>query len=514
MNVNSVEAANILGIFPYRHSSTYKVIQPLMQALVAKGHNLTIIAPSHISPDIDGVRHIRVDLLHQHLHELMNSDQLLDFFRDKWREAVFAATFLANTSAAILSDDAVQKMLSDKSERFDMVMIETAQLDAVYGMAEYYNATLVGVSYIRLNWSVEDLAGNPAPSVLEPISPMGFSLHSSLFSRIYNWVYITEEKLLNDLIIRPAQLRIFKKFFGYSAQKMEELRSRFSVILVNNHFSFGRVRSNVPNIIEIAGIHLSEPPEPCGQDLQQFLDEAEHGVIYFSLGLDIMLKLLPQDILQPLEQTFSRIKQRVVWKTDDTVTPNQTGNIYRMARTPQRMILSHPKTRIFITHGGILSLIEAIDSGVPMLGIPFFFDQLDNLHKVQQAGMARVLDTLSPTADTVTDIIRDLIEEPKYAQRAKEMSSIFKDRPISPLDSAVWWTEYALRHRDARLMRINESDLSFMVYYKVADLLPLCLRIGVIFIFIIFISCRLIKKHRTADMQIRERNSLVMQKLY
>ncbi|KAH8268649.1 hypothetical protein KR026_011239, partial [Drosophila bipectinata] len=495
MDMNSVEAANILGIFPYRHSSTYTVIQPLVKELVGKGHNLTLITPSHISPDIEGVRHIRVDLLHKNLHDLMNSNQLIEFFRDKWREAVFAATFLANTSAAILSDDGVQKMLSDKSERFDMIMIETCQLDAVYGLAEYYNATLVGVSYIRLNWSVDELAGNPAPSVYEPISPMGFSLDSSILSRIYNWIYITEEKLLDRLLIRPAQLHIFKKFFGYSEQKMEELRSRFSVILVNKHFSFGRVRSNVPNIIEIAGIHLSEPPEPCGQELQRFLDEAEHGVIYFSLGFDIMLKFLPQDILQPLLKSFSRIKQRVVWKTDDTTTPNQTGNIYRMAKTPQRMILSHPNTRLFITHGGLLSLIEAIDSGVPMLGIPFFFDQFDNLHKIQQAGMAKVLGTPSPSVDTITDTIRDLIEEPKYSQRAKEMSFIFRDRPISPLDSAVWWIEYALRHRNASLMRINESDISFMVYYKLGDLLPLYIRIGAIFIIVIFISRRLIKKH-------------------
>ncbi|KAH8383548.1 hypothetical protein KR009_009267 [Drosophila setifemur] len=399
-------------------------------------------------------------------------------------------------SDAILSDEGVQGLMLDKREHFDMLLIDAGYLDAVHGLAEYFNATLVGVSCFHFNWFTDVLAGNPAPSIYDPISPIGYSLANSLLNRFYNWMYITEEKLLERLVFRPPQLRVFKKYFKYPPEKMVEFRSRFAIILVNNHFSMGRVRANVPNIIEVGGIHLSEPAEPCGKELQQFLDEADDGVIYFSMGTEILVKYLPETMQQALLQTFANLKQRVVWKSEFTTMPNKPENVYLMSVTPQREILEHPNLRLFITHGGLSSLIEAIYSGVPMLGIPMFYDQFGNMHRLKMAGIAEVLDFGSLTTDSLNNSILELIGDPKYSARAKEMSRSFRDRPMSPLDTAIWWTEYALRNPDVSHMRLNKEEIPFLQYYLLDSCLPMGLRFGFITGSLILLGFKLYKKYR------------------
>ncbi|KAH8241261.1 hypothetical protein KR032_005720 [Drosophila birchii] len=506
-----LQAANILGVFPYWQSSPFQVVRPLVRALVERGHNITMITPVGILPDIEGVRHIRVPMLNQHMHEMAESDQWVNFFRNKWTEAMVASSMLYNISQAVLSDGGVQRMLRDRSEHFDMVMVDASHLDAIYGLAEYYNASLMGLSCVRQNWIIETLAGNPAPSIYDPISPVGYSLDHSLINRIFNWMFITEEKMLESLVIRPAQLRVFKKFFGYTAQQFADLRTRFSVILVNSHFSMGRVRANVPNLIEVGGLHLSETPEPCNAELQRFMDEAEHGVIYFSMGLDILVKYLPDNMQQTLLQAFARVKQRIVWKHELSKTPNRTENIYAMAKVPQRQVLAHPNVRLFINQGGLLSVMEAIDSGVPMLGLPLFYDHFTNMNRAKRCGIAEVLDCNNLDADTLTNTIQELIGNPRYAFRAKKMSKSFWDRPMSPLDTAVWWTEYVLRHRDVKHIRLNKEDISLIRYYRLDYLLTYGTRVGFVLGVLLLLGFRFCRRSRTTQRRLLERKTTYLQ---
>lgn len=60
VNFNLAESAKILGVFPYHYSSAYLVVRPWIEALVERGHNVTLITPDGMLPDLEGVRHIRV----------------------------------------------------------------------------------------------------------------------------------------------------------------------------------------------------------------------------------------------------------------------------------------------------------------------------------------------------------------------------------------------------------------------------------------------------------------------
>lgn len=63
------------------------------------------------------------------------------------------------------------------------------------------------------------------------------------------------------------------------------------------------------------------------------------------------------------------------------------------------------------------------------------------------------------------------------------------DQPVKPLDSAIYWTEYVIRHRGAPHFRSAALDLSWYQYHMVDIALFL---IGVIAVLIYAIS-RLLK---------------------
>jgi len=59
------------------------------------------------------------------------------------------------------------------------------------------------------------------------------------------------------------------------------------------------------------------------QDLKTFLDDAEDGVIYFSLGTLVRGESLPEDKVQAFISVFSELPQRVLWRMDRNVSlPN------------------------------------------------------------------------------------------------------------------------------------------------------------------------------------------------
>ena len=75
-------------------------------------------------------------------------------------------------------------------------------------------------------------------------------------------------------------------------------------------------------------------------------------------------------------------------------------------------ILGHPKTRAFITHGGANGIYEAIYHGVPMVGIPLFADQPDNIAHMKTKGAAVRLDFDTMSSTGLANALKTVINDP------------------------------------------------------------------------------------------------------
>lgn len=106
----------------------------------------------------------------------------------------------------------------------------------------------------------------------------------------------------------------------------------------------------MPGIVYYAGAHI-KPPKPLPTYLQQFLDTAEHGVIFFSLGSHLQSSKLPKEKMNAFMNVFGTLKQRVIWKFEDE-SYKVPANVLIGKWLPQSDILAHPNVVLFITHGG------------------------------------------------------------------------------------------------------------------------------------------------------------------
>jgi len=84
---------------------------------------------------------------------------------------------------------------------------------------------------------------------------------------------------------------------------------------------------------------------------------------------------MPTHLAQKLNKAFSKFDQRIVWKWETELMQDKSENILLKKWVDQQDVLGHPKVKLFITHGGMLSNLEGVYHKVPMLIIPGYFDQ-------------------------------------------------------------------------------------------------------------------------------------------
>lgn len=117
----------------------------------------------------------------------------------------------------------------------------------------------------------------------------------------------------------------------------------------------------------------------------------------------------------------------------------------------------------------MLSTTEAIHYGIPLLAIPVFGDQLTNAAKAVMNGYALQLDYHDPNFNeaTLEFMVEELLNNPVYMKMAKEKSSIYHDRPMKPMETAVFWIEYVIKHRGAPHLRVAGLQMPWYKYFMV-----------------------------------------------
>lgn len=71
------------------------------------------------------------------------------------------------------------------------------------------------------------------------------------------------------------------------------------------------------------------------------------------------------------------------------------------------------------------------------------------------------------SANTFSSVLDEALNNVTYAQVARTLSSLNRDRPEHPLDKAAFWIEYVIRHNGAKHMQSPAVHLNLLQYYMI-----------------------------------------------
>ncbi|XP_055030939.2 UDP glucuronosyltransferase 5 family, polypeptide C1 [Misgurnus anguillicaudatus] len=326
----------------------------------------------------------------------------------------------------------------------------------------------------------------PSPLSYIPITGSGHADKMTFFQRVKNVFFFFLMDLPNRLLTEPQYQALCDKYL-HPPVSFRELHQGADIWLMRVDFVFEFPRPTMPNVIYIGGFQC-KPAKALPQDLEDFMQTSgDHGVIIMSLGT--FVSYLPDDITEEIAAAFAQLPQKVIWRYTGKRPSTLGNNTLLIDWMPQNDLLGHPKTQGFVAHGGTNGVQEALYHGIPVVGIPLFFDQYDNLLRLQERGGAKILSIATLDRSILHTAIKEVITEPSYRLSMQKLSHLHRDKPVQPLDSALFWIEFVMRHKGAAHLRTESYKLPWYSYYSV-DVAVVLFTVVLIFMLSVFWTVR------------------------
>ncbi|XP_060876601.1 UDP-glycosyltransferase UGT5-like [Metopolophium dirhodum] len=470
---------DILAIFPFSGKSHFHMFRTVSEALTARGHHLTVVGHFPKTPkeptrpqqsqngDIDGGGDEARGSGSYTDYSLFGSMPVYENFTTDevtgngyLKEMLMILQDGLDNCEAVLSSGRLSQLLQSRA-KFDLVLVEIFNTGCFVSMANHFGAPVVGITSTSLYPWFGGMVGDVVMPSYVPVNLLPFTSRMMFAERLINSVILIGMKTYYKFKYEQAAQAIVDKYLGkLNGGTVSESLDNVNAIIVNTHFVFGDTRPLPPGIIEVGGCTYKKPM-PLPEVLERYVTEAQRGVIYFSMGSIVKGSSIPATQSLAMLRVFGRLDgYRVLWKWEDDPPPPEVRpeNVMFVPWMPQFDVLNHPNVKLFISHGGLMGILDALYSGVPIVGIPMFADQFSNMNFIVQnnCGLQLQLDQIDE--QVAGDTISAVLDDDKYARNAKRLSTLYRDRDRDPLEKAVYWVEYVARHRAHLMLKPANQD--------------------------------------------------------
>ncbi len=432
---------------------------PLLEKLTTENPEFTVI--THASPKADfytGAQPLPFD---EYFSGLM-----IRWSKDWIRMEEYGSPMVSFCHNALTDKQTFQKL---KDLNFDIAMVDSISQVKCYFVLMYR----LGIPYTSWITAYEPWAlKNPAlPSFVPQNIGPPMTEQMTFWQRLENLWHVI------DWISMPPDYykdSFYTGYFGNSPPvPFHTLVSASLVWFIDSDQVMDYPRPVMPNEVMIGGL-TTKPAQQLPTHLADFVNAAEHGVILVSLGA-----FSPDVATDIFKEAFKRVKQRVVWRLKSKIPHDMPDNVMVSEWLPQNDLLGHPKVKLFITHCGANGQFEALYHAVPMIGFPLFADQFHNCLRASYHGLGLQLHPTTATSASLVHAINTILTNHSYYNNIKHRSQIFRDRPMSPTQTIVYWMEHVMTYGGQHL-HSYALDMPWYEYLMVDILLCVMAAISVI----------------------------------
>ncbi|KHJ87669.1 UDP-glucoronosyl and UDP-glucosyl transferase [Oesophagostomum dentatum] len=197
---------------------------------------------------------------------------------------------------------------------------------------------------------------------------------------------------------------------------------RVALIMINVN-EFTETPRPTTNMVKYIGGSALRDPKPLTEDLSKLLDKNSVTVL-FSMGSLVQSKDMPDWLKR-----------------------------------------ADPRLSVFITHGGMNSILEGMHLGKPMIVIPMFADQQLNSKNVIRNGIGIVLERHLLNKQTLTGALRQVIGNREISRKVALVASLLDGRPKQYRQDIAKWAKIITEHGQLDHLKLYSRKLNWIQYY-------------------------------------------------
>ncbi|ETN85063.1 glycosyltransferase family 28 protein [Necator americanus] len=219
------------------------------------------------------------------------------------------------------------------------------------------------------------------------------------------------------------------KYPGFPA--IREIYNEKTALIMTNVHEFAESPRPTTNMIRYIGGSTLYEAKPLEKDLDDLLNEREATVL-FSLG-----------------------------------------SVAKSKNMPEWLRNADKRLSLFITHGGMNSMLEAMHYGKPVIVIPLFGDQLHNSRNIPRLQIGNILDRTRISQKTLTEMIKKTLGNETILRNAAFVASQLAGRPQQYREDIARWAKVILEYgrMDHLILHSRNMNSIHIVAFKTGILL-------------------------------------------